>query len=92
MIRRLVISAMLVVAPAAYAGDPCSEDLDAGRSAGVACNQLLDLILSVTERVDLCRDTPGDPGSAAWLARFRVCQTAAHQAECRLDRCFQIGR
>ena len=88
MIRRFVISAILVVAPAAYADDPCSEDLDAGRSAGVACNQLLDLILRVTERVDVCRDAPGDPESADWLVPFEVCQTAAHQAECGLHRCF----
>ncbi len=54
-----------------------------------ACIHLMHLMLRVSERVDeVCLEAPADPESEAWWEQFAVCKTAAHQAECGLDRCF----
>ena len=87
MIRRLVISAILVISPAAYADDACS-NLTFDDRPSEACIQLMDLIMRVAERIEVCLKPTVDPESEAWWAYFRACETAAHQAECRLDRCF----
>ncbi len=87
MLRRLVLVMILLGASGAYAQDPCSDRVF-DQAPSEACIQRMDLMLRLAERVEVCLEAPVDLESEDWWAQFEVCKTAAHQAECGLDRCF----
>lgn len=86
----LLLVAALLVAPAAYAQDPCTQDERAGNSSpSTACDARIDLEVRVLKASVPCRlQITSQVGSEQWDLDTEACMTQAHLSVCGQPSCY----